>query len=99
MGTTTALITLATGGLLSALALLATEMPSLPTPSGSYGIGRVSYELTDPSRPEPLSSSPNARRKMMAYVWYPIDRRTGRAEGPGPDLLHFAEVHARPRAG
>ncbi len=99
MGTTTALITLATGGLLSALALLATEMPSLPTPSGSYGIGRVSYELTDPSRPEPLSSSPNARRKMMAYVWYPIDRRTAQGKAAAPYLPDFDEVKSRLRAG
>jgi hypothetical protein len=53
---------------------LASDRPSLPPPSGSYGIGRIGYELIDPSRPEPLSSKPNAHRRMMMYVWYPTNK-------------------------
>jgi Platelet-activating factor acetylhydrolase, isoform II len=93
-------ITLAICGLLiGARTFLAAENPSLPTPSGSYGIGRVSYELTDPSRPEPLSSNPNARRKMMAYVWYPIDRRAAQGKVTAPYSPGFDEVKSRLRAG
>lgn len=55
--------------------------PQLPPPTGSYGVGRVSYELTDKSRPEPLSSKPDARRRIMLYVWYPTDRNSAGKDG------------------
>jgi hypothetical protein len=93
-----ALIMLTTWGLLPTLALPAAEMRSLPTPSGSYGIGRVSYELTDPGRPERLSSNANARRRMMAYVWYPIDRRVSQGKANAPYLPFFDEVKSKLRA-
>lgn len=93
------LITLAMCGLVSALLLQAAEMQSLPTPTGSYGIGRVAYELTDPGRPEPLSSTPNARRKMMAYVWYSIDRLTAQGKPTAQYLPYFDEVKSKLKAG
>jgi predicted dienelactone hydrolase len=100
MRRTTAVVTLATCGLLiGPRALLATDRPSLPTPGGSYGSGRVSYELTDASRPEPLSSSPNARRKMMVHVWYPTDRQTTQGKVTAPYLPGFEEVKSRISAG
>src|SRR5262249_45264951 len=43
----------------------------LPRPSGSYGVGRVSYDWVDSSRPETLSKTPNAQRELVVDVWYP----------------------------
>ena len=57
--------------------LSAADRPALPMPSGSYGIGRVSYEMMEPGRSEPLSPKPDAHRRMMVYVWYPTDKKAG----------------------
>lgn len=37
--------------------------PVLPEPTGPYGVGRVSYSMTDPSRLELLSGSSNCAPK------------------------------------
>jgi pimeloyl-ACP methyl ester carboxylesterase len=79
--------------------LSASDRPSLPPPSGSYGIGRVGYELTDSSRPEPLSSKPDARRRMMVYVWYPTDQKSWAGEVTAPYLPGLDEAKSKVSAG
>ena len=55
--------------------------PTLPAPSGPFGIGRIGYEWIDPSRPDAYSANPDAHRDLMVYLWYPAPRtdigRTG----------------------
>lgn len=55
--------------------------PTLPTPSGPFGIGRVGYEWVDTSRSDTYSADPDAHRDLMVYLWYPAPRpyagRTG----------------------
>lgn len=75
--------------------LFASGKPSLPSPSGSYGIGRVAYELTDPGRPEPMSSKPDAHRKMMVYVWYPISPEASSGKAAAPYLPGLEEARSR----
>ena len=65
---------------------------SLPAPTGTYGVGRVSYTLTDESRPESLSTTPGARRKIMVFVWYPTDRKTTEGMKAVPYLPDFDKV-------
>jgi hypothetical protein len=60
---------------LRAVAQQTVDRMSLPDPGGAYGVGRVSYALTDYSRSEPMSKPPGTRRKMMAVVWYPTDHK------------------------
>jgi hypothetical protein len=48
--------------------------PTLPAPSGTFGIGRVGYEWIDRSRPDTYSSDPQAHRDLMVYLWYPSPR-------------------------
>ena len=79
--------------------LRASDRPSLPLPTGSYGVGRVSYELTDTSRLEPLSSKPGAPRRMMVYVWYPTDRKAMKGRATAPYLPGFDEVKSRIKPG
>jgi predicted dienelactone hydrolase len=66
----------------------------LPEPGGAWEIGRVSYDLTDPTRLEPLSVTPNAHRRMMVYVWYPTDRKL-EERIPASYLPAFDEVKSR----
>jgi hypothetical protein len=42
--------------------------PTLPTPSGPFGIGRIGYEWIDPSRPDTYSANPDAHRDLMVYL-------------------------------
>ena len=81
--------------LVSKCIVLASERPTLPAPDGPYGVGRVSYALTDPSRAEPLAASPNARRKMMVYVWYPTDRKVVEGKATAPYLPGLDEVKSK----
>jgi predicted esterase len=55
-------------------------IPTLPAPSGTFGIGRIGYEWIDLSRPDPYSTDPQAHRDLMVYLWYPSARgKTGQA--------------------
>lgn len=74
---------------------LASNGVNLPEPGGAYGVGRVSYDLTDSGRSEPLSASSKARRRMMVYVWYPIDRKLKEGSTPAPYLPGFDEIRPR----
>ena len=68
--------------------------PELSTPSGPFGIGRSSYDWTDPSRPDRYSSDPQARRELMVYVWYPTSEK--RAATKGAYIPGAKELDARP---
>ncbi len=56
-------------------------IPQLPTPSGSFGIGRVAYDWTDPMRADVPSTNTRARRELMVYVWYPTPKSSTVASG------------------
>ena len=45
----------------------------LPTPSGEYAIGTVTFELTDDSRNETFTEPPNDHRRILVRAWYPAD--------------------------
>ncbi|OPA79190.1 lipase [Paenibacillus selenitireducens] len=47
---------------------------SMPEPTGKYGIGTVSRQLTDEARGETYSADPNDKRELMVNIWYPVDR-------------------------
>jgi len=85
--------------LISTTSLFALDRPSLPQPSGSYGVGRVGYELTDKSRPEPLSPKPDARRKIMMYVWYPTERNSSDRKDTAPYLPGIDEAGSKISSG
>jgi predicted dienelactone hydrolase len=70
----------------------ATGRMSLPASTGIYGVGRIGYALTDRSRPELLSATPNAPRKIMVFVWYPTDRKAMHGTKTAPYLPDFDRV-------
>jgi predicted dienelactone hydrolase len=47
----------------------------LPSPSGTYGVGRIGYDWVDQSRAEAFSKRPDARREIVVYIWYPTQLR------------------------
>src|SRR5687768_12958305 len=63
------------------LAFAATSLLAgvLPSPTGAFGVGRVTFHWIDGSRAEPLAKG--RHRELMVDVWYPAEGRTGpRAE-------------------
>jgi hypothetical protein len=48
--------------------------PTLPMPSGPFGIGRIGYEWIDTSRPDTYSANPDTHRDLMVYLSYPVPR-------------------------
>src|SRR5215207_10082204 len=42
-----------------------------PHPSGSYGIGTLTYHWVDTDRPEVFTADPDDRRELMVQIWYP----------------------------
>ena len=53
-----------------------------PKPTGPYQIGTVTYHWVDTSRHEIFSADPNARRELMAQVWYPAKKGSSSSHAP-----------------
>ncbi len=63
-----------------------------PQLTGSYAVGKINYDLLDPSHQEPFLNNPHAQRKIMVTIYYPADppanaRPAPYAEGKMADLL------------
>src|SRR5262245_28533080 len=48
----------------------------LPTPAGTYGVGRTQFDWKDESRPDIKSADPNAKRELTVWLWYPASPRS-----------------------
>lgn len=65
-----------------AVSLLAATIPvcalpgSLPSPTGPFGIGRVTVHWTDAARSEALATD-GRNRELMVDVWYPTEAKDG----------------------
>src|SRR6266567_868884 len=63
-----------------------------PQLTGSYAVGKINYDLLDPSHQEPFLNNPHAQRKIMVTIYYPADppanvRPAPYTEGKMADLL------------
>lgn len=66
----------------------------LPHPSGKYGVARVAYDWVDGTRREPTPKYPEARREVIVYLWYPMERKAELSAGAA-DYLPHADLIAR----
>lgn len=73
-----------------------TAAVTLPVPSGPNRVGQTSIEVVDPTRPDPFSADPNARRDLMVTLWYPAGAvRPGTPRAPYvPNVDVYAPVVA-----
>jgi len=46
----------------------------LPSPTGSFAVGRTSYDWVDSKKLDPLSTNPKENRELLVWVWYPANR-------------------------
>ena len=58
----------------------------LPSPSGPYMVGRMTFRWVDVSRPEVLTDDADDFREVIAMIWYPAVQGTGTKAGYIPDL-------------
>ena len=65
-------------------------VPRLPSPGGPYAIGTVTFQWTDPTRPEIYADDPHAVRSIMVQMWYPATPAPGAHTGPWMDRLDVA---------
>ena len=88
---------------LFAALFLCTLLPvfSFPAVTGSFSVGTVQLHLTDPGRPEKFSTDLQARREIMAQIWYPAASAAGQGaryvsrSETGFKTAHLALVRTR----
>src|SRR5260370_1885497 len=44
---------------------------TLPTPTGSFAVGRAIYDWTDDARLDTLAPVPGTKRELLVWIWYP----------------------------
>jgi predicted dienelactone hydrolase len=77
-----ALMTLASAFLALLAAAVPAQVPAnsiLPSPTGPWRVGRITYDWIDSSRAAFLDSTDQNRREVVVDVWYPTDATAGSA--------------------
>ncbi len=59
----------------------------LPSPTGSYSVGRTEFDWVDSSRIDQLSDQPNQNRELLVWVWYPASAQGVTAPYLPPDWV------------
>jgi len=44
---------------------------ALPKPTGSYAVGRTTFDWVDSTRIDSMASKPDVRRELTVWIWYP----------------------------
>jgi dienelactone hydrolase len=56
-------------------------LPSLPQPSGTFGVGRVAFDWIDPNRSADMTDDRGPHAELMVYVWYPTEAPSKEVHG------------------
>ncbi|MBI3681181.1 MAG: family membership [Acidobacteria bacterium] len=62
---------LGVGALLVSLWLERRAELTLPTPTGSFAVGRAIYDWTDDAKLDVLAPVPGTKRELLVWIWYP----------------------------
>jgi len=65
------------GSLIGFLSIQSHQIVVLSPPTGTYHVGRKSFEWTDSSRTNAFAGKPAEQRKLMEMAWYPTDDISG----------------------
>ena len=69
------------------------QTPQIPPPTGPFGVGRMGFDWTDPSRKDPYDSK--RPRELMVYLWYPTAKSP---DAKGQYLPGAAQMDAKPES-
>jgi predicted dienelactone hydrolase len=78
------------GALLASLWLEHRTGLTLPTPTGSFAVGRAIYDWTDDAALDTLAPVPGTKRELLVWIWYPA--------APGQSVALNEYVPAQMRA-
>ena len=71
---------------------------NFPAPTGTYGVGKLSYHLIDNNRQEP--NNPGFPRELMIYFYYPTDLQSASPQTPyDADALSSAQQFLSEQSG
>src|SRR5512132_1934512 len=65
---------------------------TLPTPTGSFAVGRAIYDWTDDATLDTLAPVPGTKRELLVWIWYPS------APGKSAAMDDYAPAQLRPNA-
>ena len=54
----------------------------LPTPTGPNSIGRTEFDWIADNRIDQLSDTPNEKRELLIWIWYPANAAQQRSTVP-----------------
>ncbi|HVH72599.1 MAG TPA: family membership, partial [Candidatus Dormibacteraeota bacterium] len=66
---------------------------SLPTPTGPFAVGRAIYDWTDDSASDPAAPSPQGKREILAWIWYPAIGQPSASSDCVPASVRPPESH------
>ena len=84
---------LGVGALFGALWLEHRSETTLPTPTGSFAVGRAIYDWTDDAKLDTLAPVPGTKREFLVWIWYPS------AAGPSVAMDDYIPGQMRAAAG
>ena len=58
---------------MSSTSTIPTSRSTLPAPTGTHPIGRISTECEDRDRVDPYAPDPSTPRHLVLWIWYPAD--------------------------
>src|SRR5882762_6470428 len=61
------------GAVLGSLWLEQRRELTLPTPTGSFAVGRAIYDWTDDAALDTLAPVPGTKRELLVWIWYPSE--------------------------
>ncbi len=84
---------LGVGALLGWLWLERRTEITLPTPTGSFAVGRAIYDWTDDAKLDTLAPVPGTKRELLGWIWYPA------AAGQSVAMDDYVPAQVRAPAG
>jgi len=91
------LVVLGVGALLGSVWLERRTEITLPTPTGSFAVGRVIYDWTDDANLDALAPVPGTKRELLVWIWYPS--AAGQSVAMDDYLPAQVRAPARPASG
>jgi dienelactone hydrolase len=67
---------------------------TLPTPTGSFAVGRAIYDWTDTAVLDTLAPAPGTKRELLIWIWYPAAPRQSATM-----MDDYLPAQLRPKAG
>jgi len=82
------------GALLGSLWLEHGSELTLPTPTGSFAVGRAIYDWTDDASMDTLAPVPGTKRELLVWIWYPAA-----PAGQAAEMDDYVPARMRPAIG